>query len=76
MPGDADPQDPPSNVADAPADLPNSFTVIVPGQSHTVGHLGCMPSLIADFLEGGSAAELDTSCATDEPAPSLTFRVD
>jgi pimeloyl-ACP methyl ester carboxylesterase len=74
--GDGDPQDPPANLTGVPAQQPNSHIVIMPAQQHVVGHLGCMPSLIADFLEGGSAAELDTSCATDEPAPSLTFRVD
>lgn len=43
---EADPQDPPSNVADAPIDLLNSLTVVVPGHGHTVGHLGCMPSVV------------------------------
>jgi pimeloyl-ACP methyl ester carboxylesterase len=71
--GEADPQDPPGNVADAAIELPNSLTVVVPGQGHTVGHLGCMPSVIADFIAAGTVAGLDVACAaTDVPTP--TFR--
>ncbi|HET9614998.1 MAG TPA: alpha/beta fold hydrolase [Candidatus Limnocylindrales bacterium] len=68
--GEADPQNPPANVADAPRDLPNSRTVVVPGEGHTVGHLGCMPDLIAKFVAAGSASGLDASCAaTSVPLP-------
>lgn len=68
--GDADPQDPPSNVSDAPVELPNSLTVVVPGQGHTVGHLGCMPSIVVDFIAAGTVSGLDVSCAaTDVPLP-------
>jgi pimeloyl-ACP methyl ester carboxylesterase len=68
--GEADPQDPPANIADAAVELPNSTTVIVPGQSHTVGHLGCMPSIIAAFIQAGSGVGLDVSCAaTGVPLP-------
>lgn len=68
--GEADPQNPPSNVADAPKELPNSLTVIVPGQAHTVSHLGCMPAVISSFVEAGSVEGLDVSCvATGVPVP-------
>ena len=68
--GEADPQDPPANVEDAPEELPNSLTVVVPGMGHTVGHLGCMPSIIVDFFEAGSVDGLDVSCAaTGVPVP-------
>ena len=71
--GEADPQDPPSNIADASAELPNSLTVIVPGMGHTVGHLGCMPSIIRAFVEAGAVDDLDVSCvASGVPVP--TFR--
>jgi pimeloyl-ACP methyl ester carboxylesterase len=70
--GSADPQDPPANIADASVELPASRTVIVPGEGHTVAHLGCLPSLVADFLETGTAAGLDTSCAaTSVPLPAF-----
>jgi pimeloyl-ACP methyl ester carboxylesterase len=74
--GDGDPQDPPANLTDVPAQQPNSRIVVMPAQQHVVGHLGCMPSLIAEFLEAGSTDGLNTSCAAEGPIPSLTFRVD
>jgi pimeloyl-ACP methyl ester carboxylesterase len=68
--GEADPQDPLPNVADAPADFPNSLTIVVPGQAHTVAHLGCMPSIVESFIEAGTVVGLDASCAaTDVPLP-------
>lgn len=69
--GEADPQDPPGNISDAPIDLPRSRTVIVPGQ-HTVGHLGCRPGIIAAFIETGAAERLDVSSAATE-LPLLPF---
>jgi pimeloyl-ACP methyl ester carboxylesterase len=72
--GDADPQDPPPNVEDAPVELPNSLTVVVPGMGHTVGHLGCMPSIIVNFFEAGTVDGLDVSCAaTGVPIPPFWF---
>jgi pimeloyl-ACP methyl ester carboxylesterase len=67
--GDADPQDPPANIADAPEELPNSLTVIVPGMGHTVGHLGCMPSIIDAFIEAGTTEGLDVSCVAGGVPP-------
>ncbi|MGZ8572273.1 MAG: alpha/beta hydrolase [Actinomycetota bacterium] len=60
--GTEDPQDPPSNVADAAAELPNSLSIAVPALGHTVGHLGCLPSIVSAFFEVGSVEGLDTSC--------------
>ena len=67
--GAEDPQDPPSNVADAGAELPNSLAIAVPALGHTVGHLGCLPSIVAAFFEAGSVDGLDTSCI-DEMMPT------
>jgi pimeloyl-ACP methyl ester carboxylesterase len=69
--GDADPQDPFRNIEGIRQTMPNSRVVVVPGQGHTVGHLGCMPALIARFLERGSAAGLDVSCARRVAPPSF-----
>ena len=60
--GMEDPQDPPSNVADAGTELPNSLAIAVPALGHTVGHVGCLPSIVAAFFEAGSVDGLDTSC--------------
>jgi pimeloyl-ACP methyl ester carboxylesterase len=65
MNSDEDPQDPPANVADAPVELPNSLVVRVPGQGHGVGFLGCLPDVVAAFLEAGSVDGLDVECVAD-----------
>jgi len=68
--GEADPQDPAANVADAPVELPRSKTVVVPGQGHTVGHRGCMPTVVAAFFNAGMVDGLDVSCVANAlPAP-------
>jgi pimeloyl-ACP methyl ester carboxylesterase len=61
--GNEDPADPPSNVANATRELPNSRTVIFPRAGH--GQLGllCAQNLIADFVARGGAEGLDASCA-------------
>ena len=71
--GAEDPQDPRSNVADAGTELPNSLSISVPALGHTVGHLGCLPSIVSAFFEAGSVAGLDTGCIGDMvPAPFVT----
>lgn len=67
--GAADPQDPPSNIADAAIDFPNSVTVVAPGEGHTVGHLGCLPSVIDAFVTAGTVRGLDTSCVASMAPP-------
>ncbi|MGZ4389691.1 MAG: alpha/beta fold hydrolase [Gaiellaceae bacterium] len=69
--GEADPQDPLRNIEGIRQTMPNARIVVVPGQGHTVGHLGCMPAMIARFLERGSAAGLDVSCARRIATPSF-----
>ena len=34
----------------------------MPAQEHVVGHLGCMPSVIAAFLGAGNLNQADGSC--------------
>ena len=64
--GTEDPQDPPSNVAGAPLEMPHSYSLAVPAQGHTVGHIGCLPSVVAAFFD---AKRVDTaralSCASN-----------
>lgn len=71
---DGDPQDPPSNLTGVPAQQPNSRIVVMPAQQHVVGHLGCLPAVIAAFLATGSVDGLDTSCVA-RGAPAPPFRV-
>ena len=71
---DGDPQDPPANLRSVPAQEPRSRIVVVPAQEHVAGHLGCLPSVIAAFLDAGSADGLDVSCVA-RSAPAQGFRV-
>jgi hypothetical protein len=73
--GDGDPQDPPANLTKVPSQEPNSRIVVMPAQQHVVGHLGCLPSVIAAFLQAGTADELDTRCVA-QGAPAPPFRLD
>jgi pimeloyl-ACP methyl ester carboxylesterase len=74
MLGDADPQDPEGNVADAPEELPNSMTVVVPGQGHGVVQYGCLPNLAAAFVNNGTTEGLDTSCVGDISIPPFVVQ--
>ncbi|HET9672503.1 MAG TPA: alpha/beta hydrolase, partial [Actinomycetota bacterium] len=69
--GTEDPQDPPANVAGAARQLTGSLTVAVPGYGHTVGHVGCLPQVVAAFLAAGGVDGLDTGCVAEMPAPSF-----
>jgi hypothetical protein len=62
--GSEDPQDPPDNVADAATELPNSLAVVAPGQGHVVGNLGCLPDVVAAFVDAGTTQGLDTTCVS------------
>jgi pimeloyl-ACP methyl ester carboxylesterase len=73
--GDGDPQDPPANLAAIPAQQPNARVVVMPAQQHTVGHSGCAPSVIASFVDAGTATGLDTACIENASVPGLTFKL-
>jgi pimeloyl-ACP methyl ester carboxylesterase len=73
--GDADPQDPPSNLAGVPSQQPNALVVVMPAQEHVVGHLGCAPSVIAAFIDAGAVGGLDTRCIAEGPSPAPTFHL-
>jgi pimeloyl-ACP methyl ester carboxylesterase len=71
--GGADPQDPPALLGMSRQVLSNSRLVVMPGQGHTVGHLGCMPGIVDAFVRAGSVVGLDASCidAGDNPLPAF-----
>jgi pimeloyl-ACP methyl ester carboxylesterase len=70
--GSDDPQDPPSNVAGAAEEMPNSVSIAVRGQGHTVGHLGCLPAIVVAYFD---AARVDVTtaraCALRIPVPAF-----
>ena len=60
--GDLDPVTPPS-WGDAVAEhLRNARHIVVPGTGHGAVATGCGARLINDFIERGTAVELDTAC--------------
>jgi pimeloyl-ACP methyl ester carboxylesterase len=71
--GQADPQDPPANMADAVAVWPNSLALTVPGQGHDIdpSSAGCVIPLVRSFIDRGTVADLDTSCLAQLPSPAF-----
>jgi pimeloyl-ACP methyl ester carboxylesterase len=61
--GEADPVAPPRWAELLAKDLPNARHVVLAGQGHGAFSRGCVPRLVAEFLDAGSAAGLDLSCA-------------
>jgi pimeloyl-ACP methyl ester carboxylesterase len=67
--GDQDPVTPPSRAEEVAALLANGRHVVVANNGHGYGSLGeCGQRLIAEFIDAGSPAHLDVSCATRIPA--------
>jgi len=67
--GELDPVTPPANGEAAARTLPNSIHIVAPGQGHNVFFRGCLPALVAAFVEAGSAEGLDTGCVEGLAAP-------
>ncbi len=67
--GGADPRDPPANLRGWRTAFPNGRLVVVPTAGHGVISTGCLPAVVARFVERGSARGLDTSCVRDVRPP-------
>lgn len=63
--GEADPVTPPSKAEQVAQGLPNSLSIIAPGQGHNVVFRGCIPWLMSEFFESASVENLDTSCVQE-----------
>lgn len=61
--GALDPVTPPARGDEAAKHLPNSTHVVVPGVGHGATPQGCVPRVIAKFIERGTVQDLDTTCA-------------
>jgi pimeloyl-ACP methyl ester carboxylesterase len=60
--GEDDPITPPSNAAHAALTLSNSLSIVIPGQGHGNAFRGCVPKLVAQFVQRASGKSLDTAC--------------
>lgn len=68
--GERDPITPASYATSAGQGLSASRHLIVPGQGHGVAFAGCMPRILAQFVDTGSATGLPTECLNRlAPAP-------
>lgn len=71
--GEWDPVTPLEGAEHVLAGLPSGRHLVAPGQGHAVLGRGCMPDLVADFVEAGSADGLDPGCLDAlTPAPFFT----
>ena len=71
--GDLDPVTPP-RWGDAMARaFRSSLHVVAPGAGHNVSFGGCIPDLIADFVERGAVEGLDARCASGILRPPMVF---
>lgn len=69
--GEADPQDPPENVANAKQRYPNSLSLIAPGQAHGFTGIPCRDLIVAEFIERGSVDGLSTECLERVALPAF-----
>jgi pimeloyl-ACP methyl ester carboxylesterase len=69
MSGEIDPVTPPTWGEQVAANLPNSKHIVIPGTGHTAGSTGCGQRIMREFIEEGSAANLDTSCVSRVQRP-------
>ncbi len=67
--GELDPVTPPHWADRAAETLPNSRHLVIPGTGHGTLRAGCVPSLIAEFLETADPRALDASCAEEISRP-------
>ncbi|PBJ84206.1 alpha/beta hydrolase [Lysobacteraceae bacterium NML93-0399] len=71
--GELDPVTPPAYAERVLAGLPNGRHLVLSGQSHGTFALGCMPKLLAQFVETTDAKALDTKCLDAmRPVPPFT----
>jgi pimeloyl-ACP methyl ester carboxylesterase len=67
--GELDPVTPPAWAEEAKKTLPRSAHFVLPGIGHGATAVGCVPRLIADFLEKPDPAALDGSCVARSKRP-------
>lgn len=60
--GQYDPVTPPVNAAQAARTLDNHLQLVAPGQGHGVVMRGCVPRLVARFVESAEPGDLQTDC--------------
>lgn len=68
--GVRDPVTPPRWAQEVARHLPNSLQLVAQGGNHSISMEGCLPKIIAQFIELASVNKLNTSCVNDiKPLP-------
>jgi len=68
--GEADPVTPPEDAERAARGLTHHRSLVLPGEGHGQAATGCMPRLMADFLDDPVPSALDATCLErHRPAP-------
>ncbi|HVZ33802.1 MAG TPA: alpha/beta fold hydrolase [Polyangiaceae bacterium] len=67
--GNIDPVTPPVWGELVASQLSSSRHIVVPGGAHGVSSLGCVPELIAKFVEGADPTALDAACVNQIERP-------
>ncbi|MFT4248873.1 MAG: alpha/beta fold hydrolase [Pseudomonas sp.] len=71
--GALDPVTPPRYAEQVLKGLPNGRHLVAPGQGHNVMALGCIPTLMGQFIDQGNARSLDARCVdTLSSVPAFT----
>ncbi|MDD5369213.1 MAG: alpha/beta hydrolase, partial [Anaerolineaceae bacterium] len=71
--GEDDPITPPANAQQVANNLPNSLALVAPGMGHNVINRGCLPKVVADFIQAGSIHNLEATCVQQiAPMPFFT----
>lgn len=68
--GEHDPVTPPSSGEAMWRRFPNHLHIVVPGAAHNASFTGCLPDVIATFLERGPSG-LNTACVASVPLPPI-----
>ena len=53
---------PPAYAESITEGLPNSLHIVNPAQGHMQVALGCMPMVLANFIERGTTSDVDFGC--------------
>jgi pimeloyl-ACP methyl ester carboxylesterase len=69
--GEVDPVTPPTWGEQVASTLSRARHIVIAGTGHTAGSTGCGQRLMREFIEEGSAADLDTSCVDKIRRPAF-----
>jgi len=69
--GALDPVTPPRRGEDLAAGFARALHLVVPGTGHGAMGRGCVSELVAEFVQAGSADDLDTSCVEEFQRPGF-----